>query len=810
MNGERYRIAPVFPVRAAGGPIEVLERLGTPLVNEAARELVAIAAARDDAADAALGQLAAKIPDDRGAREKVWKKLKKRQDISPELLAAQPWLADFDRAQKALAQAESALATTIDREYQRIHDVLLQEGARELPDLLVIQAEDALDRMFVRANEPSTRHNSEDRKSDRTLALYLQRVCAKNDTLSRFGPVGWGRIVPGDGAVFDAALGDYDRTADVEKWVVHSLIAVLNSIPEVRAEVAPRLEPHGWLDGDRFVRLDEERTIELTEGERFLAMRCNGATPAHALGDADTLARLAERGVIRWQLEAMGFDIKPLPNLQADVASWRPSALRDEWQQRLAALADMAERFRTDPSATGRRRIVGEVRALLETVGIAKRETGRALYAATNPIVEDCYLRGSFQVGDKLVDRLVSDAWPWFELWNDVILLACKNVYERLVAMAAEAPRHGGVLRYSTLHGIARRQGVNIETDQYQRKIAAETWERVKVEFTAMLAERADAPTWHLTADDCTFLRRRYELPESMEMIYPSLDLQLASASNEDLAAGRAQWIIAETHYAPIALQNSTYWCSPEKERYTEGMTAVCHGLPFCARDAYGEAPVHTCGERVMDAMPNASYAGAGRPKPEWKYYRPGDLEVVFDAKTCDARLRAPDGTDLGSLIRTVRMQTGPHPFFPFERLGHEPRLMLGDVIVQRQGWRLESKDFGEPRPDGVSPAFVATLERLRAQHGIPRYVYVRASRGTSKDNVWARDKDNKPMFVDLESVVFLDILERRLQKYGALGFVEMLPSPSNMSWRSTGGRVGYEIRTHVLPRQAETSMNSE
>src|SRR5260370_23894363 len=36
--------------------------------------------------------------------------------------------------------------------------------------------------------------NSRTRERERHLLLYLQRVAAKNDTFSEFGPSGWGKI----------------------------------------------------------------------------------------------------------------------------------------------------------------------------------------------------------------------------------------------------------------------------------------------------------------------------------------------------------------------------------------------------------------------------------------------------------------------------------------------------------------------------------------------------------------------------------------------------------------------------------------
>jgi hypothetical protein len=189
---------------------------------------------------------------------------------------------------------------------------------------------------------------------------------------------------------------------------------------------------------------------------------------------------------------------------------------------------------------------------------------------------------------------------------------------------------------------------------------------------------------------------------------------------------------------------------------------------------------------------------GTGRPKPGWRAVRPADAEVVVDEERCDVRLRAPgSGEDLGSLVRTIRLLTGLHPFFPLERAPHTPRLRVGDVVVQRRSWHVGSAALGEPRPAGVSAAFVAAVERERAARGIPRRVFARPAPGVLRAASFsARDKDTKPLYLDLESVVFLDLLERRLRKYGTLVFTEMLPTPDQLPWIQPEGRFTFELQT--------------
>jgi hypothetical protein len=100
-----------------------------------------------------------------------------------------------------------------------------------------------------------------------------------------------------------------------------------------------------------------------------------------------------------------------------------------------------------------------------------------------------------------------------------------------------------------------------------------------------------------------------------------------------------------------------------------------------------------------------------------------------------------------------------------------------------------------------VSGAFVAAIERARADRGIPRWVFTRPRPDAFAGGFRNRDKDHKPICIDLESAVSLDIFERRLRKYGVMILTEMLPSPEELVWRTPEGRFVFELRTNLVAR---------
>src|SRR5690606_27845891 len=266
-----------------------------------------------DRAGAALLARAA-VPAGR-ARRKLVRHVQERREIPEELRGAADSFDEHDRAIRELAGAAARLERALDREARRVHREVRRHAVGVLPEFAVIEAESVLDELerLAAAPLPDRAPRSSERKTDRALALYLQRVCSKNDTISRFGPSGWGRVEAGlAGLRIRPEPHLAARRVEVERWVMVALVEVMNRDPAVRGEVGPRRHPHARLDGDVLVRIDSGAEIALAPGDRDLLSRCDGRTPAHELGDPAPLVRLADAGALVWELERYAVDASPL------------------------------------------------------------------------------------------------------------------------------------------------------------------------------------------------------------------------------------------------------------------------------------------------------------------------------------------------------------------------------------------------------------------------------------------------------------------------------------------------------------------
>jgi Lantibiotic dehydratase, N terminus len=510
----------------------------------------------------------------------------------------------------------------------------------------------------------------------------------------------------------------------------------------------------------------------------------DGATPAHAL-DLAVLQRLAEAGVVIWRFEAPALDSDRADTLLADVRAWRPGAARDRWLPVLERLVAAPARFASADTAT-RRAIVDATTGELAALGRAGRDRGRSLYAATNAIGEDCVRECHFTLGAELAAQFLSDATPWLDLFRDTAAHAWRHVSRRLLELHASAPAN------ISLTGFLRHAGLGPDT---VAKLANEAFREVQAVLEQHLATRADVAEIELSADDCAVVRRHFAPPAAA--LWPCIDLQIAAASTTAVIAGDYELVVGEVNsFCPVAA-HVFYWGCPDHAalsaelRRLAGESRACH-VPLGALDRGNHVAFHwpdVFGEAWTGLVPER--LGARR-----RVVPPADAIVV----AVDGELRVhARGEDLGALVAMWDMPfaLGIHPFVVRAGARRQlPRLRIGRTILQRRQWTIGVAELAGSYA-GISPALLGAVDRLRADRGLPRHVFVRPSERVLSERVSAsgRDKDVKPFYVDLESYLFCEALHHRLVKYGELDVTEMLPAPDRLPWQEADGRRTFEMR---------------
>src|SRR5436190_1339617 len=287
----------------AGVPFEPVARLATPATAAAARELLV----RQTDFARAKSEIEHRLHrrDSRFSEElfRGWRDAIRTGTVPP---AGDPPSRAFAvcwECASNLAAAEVNLSRFLQQELDLARLALLTSIQVFLPPYLTFVAEGLRERLLKqssRESRPLPPRRKENRAHERHVLLYLQRICAKNDSLSEFGPEGWGLVAGESRSLKLAPLpGIAERETFLERWTAHGVAAALNADPKIRVELSPRLHPNGRIEGNQFVFADTAETIPLDPKTVDILLRCDGTTPAHSFGEEiNALDQLAAKNVI--------------------------------------------------------------------------------------------------------------------------------------------------------------------------------------------------------------------------------------------------------------------------------------------------------------------------------------------------------------------------------------------------------------------------------------------------------------------------------------------------------------------------------
>src|SRR5579883_679240 len=271
----------------------------------------------------------------------------------------------------------------------------------------------------------SSRPGRDRRKKAQLIAKYLQRYCAKNDTIGFFGPLGWGRWVT-DGAACTVSPGKQllaARHVFFEAWAIDALGEVLAQNRALLPWAIPRLMPFLFLNGTQLsmpfarpLQLSNEAAIVLAacDGQRtarevaktVLAMPCPGlANEADVFALLDQL-RQARR--ISWTFDVPMEEWYPEAALRRQLTPVAPESLR---QDALRPLDQLENARQAVAEAAGNVEQLNRALERLEatftelTKKSATREAGK-VYAARTLVYEDCQRDIELTLGPALLQEL--------------------------------------------------------------------------------------------------------------------------------------------------------------------------------------------------------------------------------------------------------------------------------------------------------------------------------------------------------------------------------------------------------------------
>lgn len=781
----QWRVLPLAVVRPAGFPLGLVGGLTDPALLDLVDAARATRDGLDEAADAfEQGARVQGRPQDpavlRAARATV-RAVRRRAALPeqahlPEQVPGYPDPAAFaaawaagcarrDHARAALTPGyAAALRTARDHLQHELRDPRVREALVLLtPEILSTTVASLLARP-PRGPAPN--------QNERKAVAFLQRLAAKCETNAFAGPIAYATL--GDSSV---PAGPAQRRGFVAFWAVRALLdGALDRLDPTRLS---------WRSGPAAGLLPADAPLRRAVNAVLLG-RVAAAPPA-------ALRTLHRRDVL-WA------DSLLAPAGEPDALHALRVAAEATGDPTLAGVAGeltvLAGEFAT-ADADGKTTALGAARALLERHGVDTARRGMGELYADRVVLseEDHEPRFAVHLDRPAVDRLMRRIGPVLDLAAAAGLQAWRRARERFAAgWAAEFGPAASV----PLAEVLRTPLAAVPVSLADTAAAAG--------FRALVERRWDgrADSVHLDPADVdlvvgpAMLRdeqregtaggRRTTFGEVPLLLSP--DLHFATADRAAVLHGTAPVVVGEIHSGLQGLGNLCCFL-PDRAalaaatRAWLGMSGAADGtalddpIPELVHVATGNRFGKLC---YLELLPGTLEL-SGPSVPGQRRYQPGDLEVCRDGTVLDRATGHRVLPLLGDAEAATQSPLGPPAcalprvdFGPFT-----PRIVVGDVVVQRAAWRLGPAEIS-PQPGATGAARYQHAVDLMRRRGVPRHCFA-AVRG-----------QRKPLYLDLAAPHLVDLLTAEA-KDEPVRITEMLPTPDH-TWQP--GRRLCEIRFSV------------
>ncbi|MEJ8651931.1 lantibiotic dehydratase [Streptomyces sp. MS1.AVA.3] len=757
-----WSIGDVFVVRHAGMPFDWLESLAADEnLQEAATELLLCEDALRETAGSGFRRLERavtrcepgrlpSVPADWGEAVDAWH------------TAAERYTSLYREADE---QATKKLLTILERP--------------EVAEAVLLSNSDAFHNMLRPLLDRADPLTSRRRRARRQLYTYIQRFCAKNETVSFFGPMAYATVRDGTSNEREAeprtGLTELQtglpqrRRVFISYWAGRALCRALAR----DNRILPGLAFHPTQHGPTPVGLSENTEAGQREDARTVFTHLDAAggtlrTLTHGTGlpakrVAHALRLLLAAGAVDMRLGGGPYDMEPLTSLRAQLGELPGSPARKEWLDRLAALESCRAALEAGAGPEREGLISALENAFTEATGESARRAAGATYADRAVFYEEASSPFALRIARELADR-------WQEQLRG-LLEVCTGHGQATQRAAADAVR-------GELSGVER-----LDLAAYAARAAA-VFPAPGSEFATNHAPVYRAEEWRAVAE-----RLAQEAAGAHGDRYALIDLCVKAGTAGALAEG--ELLVARVHHH-LLVRSWLGTMYPDQDRFAAAAdTWITEqdgrlvGFDFGRRN---KGYYRFSGREA--ALRPASWADSGQP-----ILRPEELTVALDEN--GIRLLDPDGArafaylPLNDFVKyapfaALSHPQVAHPSFVAGDDGELPEIDIDGVVCQRPRWRIDSDSLDLPTPH----ARFLQLRRLARRTSV-RFLFCRSAR------------ERKPYLVDLASPLAADLLGHVARGTEALVAEAMSPGPGELWLRDEEGRrYTCELRMQLIGRE--------
>lgn len=668
-----------------------------------------------------------------------------------------------------------------DRSARAIDRLLLDDTFRSAlawqnPELLHNWVADYVDALR-RGERP--RLSRRDRR-EALIARYVQRYCAKNETVGFFGAVGWARFAEsGPDLAVTGSGGVRRHTVHLETWAAEAVAAAWRRDARVLPLLPVRLDPASTFTGGMLRRAWRgPRPVDVLTGA-ILAAADGCRTVGEVVEDAARAApghtedhvryrllELHDKGVLQVGFQ-VPIDAWPEEHLRRQVGKLPDPAVRTELE------ADLAEL----DAAKGAARLADPDRlpSVLETAArtvtrISGTECSRQDRFGRTPLYLDCRRDLDVTVGPGALARLslplavLLDSARWLAAEvGDAVGRELQATYADLRRRTADVAL--GELQFAAAHVLS----------------GADGWaEEIRTDFQLRWAEIlrcADHADGEVVVSGA-------EAAELADVLFPPCAPRWAAARHHspDLmvargADGRVRWVLGELHIALNTLESRVFRTqADDPDALIRGTAADMRngrivplypstGTQVTSR-TYPPTSLDPPGHyRYWSYGPDQGHSD-GTPSVPAAALRVAEHDGELVAQHHDGGWEAPALEFFGEFLTALVVN-----LFKLRPVrDHAPRTAIDDVVVCRESWRFAAETVPVPRTRSVDYGH----ERLRrwADGRLPRRVFVRTV------------TEPKPFYVDFAATLTVENLARAIRRAPGstdVEITEMLPGPEQL-----------------------------
>lgn len=756
-----WTLVPTLVVRSAGFPVGLLEGLRFTRTTRLIKEI--------EAARSAAEALCAERPPPHNLPRKVRARLLGLRPLPAEAPVDAGWAADWNAVAKTVAELRGLLPEAVEGDTASVSTAI---------DAI---AEDPRVRDAVACSSPPVlrdlRTPISGSRAHRQVASYVQRLAAKSETMSFFGPINYARLRTDDPSpsryLWDGHRKLLDRRAHPAARVVHTLVDACVRDGEHTGDLVVRRKT--WLGGvgpkragsptaarilEALSGTPEQPWVERRVGELANALGLDPAEAGNAVHD------LITRGLLTPVLTPPATDPHPLDRLRERLAGHPARHPVRDPLDRIASLLDA----HPTAAAEDKPRLHGEIEAILSEVSGGIDDSGPA--------------RGDRFYNDRVIVHEAARGTLDVRVSGDLARDLTDGMGAVLDLLAHEAE----LTRLDTNRALARALG----SGRFPLLSVMRRCGDLPVHWSHWISDRIEehAPVSPGRGDRAFPDGEGIELsalfdppPRPALPVLCSIDVMPCTNDLARYRAGSTPIVVGDVHDAALL----TPWALD----FHPGRDAALAERDALIRRALGTTGTVCVISQRTTGLPPLRFPGSvlelGGTVPGTDAHRLGidELVVESDGRSAVLRHRA-DGAPLH--FHNGELDSGVHTALALPRIrrpqvrgrAHGPRLRWHNVVLLRASRSVPSALFvpATRKPVPVEQR-LEEIARTCAAHGLPDRFFAKSPH------------ERKPLYVDTASPALVAGLARLAATAGELHLSEVLPD-----WGDQWLREGDEVFT--------------